>query len=180
MSASWSGKLRRRRSFVSLGLVSWPIHRYLAYWPRIVSYTTGLAQPPMISGKQPRRHATPWRSTRALKSLIERLVFYRLPFSLWSRSVSSDTYRVLAYLFPSDAGFLLGHQTDKPMYEFFSTVPERGRRFANAMTAFSEREGGLVSHVTDNFPWGELGSGKVVDVSSQITSHEQNESCRAH
>lgn len=50
------------------------------------------------------------------------------------------------------------------MYDFFSTVPERARRFANAMTAFSEREGGLVSHVVDNFPWGQLGNGKVVDV----------------
>ncbi|KAK3319880.1 S-adenosyl-L-methionine-dependent methyltransferase [Cercophora scortea] len=74
---------------------------------------------------------------------------------------------------PNTTGFCVANNTDKPMYEFLSTVPERARRFANAMTAFSEREAGLVSHVTDNYPWGDLGSGLVVDVggSTGFVSH---------
>ncbi|KAH8895954.1 O-methyltransferase [Thozetella sp. PMI_491] len=65
---------------------------------------------------------------------------------------------------PNETGFSVANQTDKPMYEFFSTVPERAQRFSNAMTAFSEGKGGLVSYVTDYFPWEQLGRGTVVDV----------------
>jgi len=50
------------------------------------------------------------------------------------------------------------------MYEYLSTVPERARRFGSAMRAFTEGPGFELKHVTDNFTWGELKNGIVVDV----------------
>ncbi|KAK4041920.1 S-adenosyl-L-methionine-dependent methyltransferase [Parachaetomium inaequale] len=44
------------------------------------------------------------------------------------------------------------------------TFPERARRFGNAMRSFTEGTGFELSHVADNFPWGELRNGTVVDV----------------
>ena len=62
-------------------------------------------------------------------------------------------------------GFNLANQTSKSMYEFFSTVPERARRFGSAMEAFSKGTGFGLRHVIDGFPWGDLKEGIVVDVS---------------
>jgi len=51
------------------------------------------------------------------------------------------------------------------MYEIFSENPGRGRRFAGAMESYTKGPGFSMSHVTDGFPWKEIGSGTVVDVS---------------
>lgn len=51
------------------------------------------------------------------------------------------------------------------MYDFFSDHPERGHRFANAMRAMGSRSDLSIKYVVDNFPWGGIGDGIVVDVS---------------
>ncbi|KAK3689903.1 S-adenosyl-L-methionine-dependent methyltransferase [Podospora appendiculata] len=117
-------------------------------------------------------------------SSISRLLAEDNLISDWAGAATDDLWQAAAQTCnalakypgseePNTTGFCVANNTDKPMYEFFSTVPERARRFANAMTAFSEREAGLVSHVTDNYPWGDLGSGTVVDVggSTGFVSH---------
>ncbi|KAI1391008.1 S-adenosyl-L-methionine-dependent methyltransferase [Hypoxylon trugodes] len=65
---------------------------------------------------------------------------------------------------PNETGFALANQTIKSMYEFLSEHPERARRFGNAMRCFTEGPGFELSHITDNFPWGDLGNGTVIDV----------------
>ncbi|KAI1380433.1 S-adenosyl-L-methionine-dependent methyltransferase [Hypoxylon crocopeplum] len=65
---------------------------------------------------------------------------------------------------PNETGFALANQTDKSMFEVLSQFPERARRFANAMQSFTEGTGFELEHVVDNFPWGEIGKGTVVDV----------------
>lgn len=65
-------------------------------------------------------------------------------------------------------GFALANQTDKTVYEEFSKHPERARRFGNAMRSFTEGTGFELSHIVDNFPWGEIGSGTVVDVRPSV------------
>ncbi|KAK7001297.1 S-adenosyl-L-methionine-dependent methyltransferase [Favolaschia claudopus] len=65
---------------------------------------------------------------------------------------------------PNETGYALAHNTDKPIYEFLSTHPDKARRFANTMRAFTTGTGYELSHITDNFPWGGLGNGVVVDV----------------
>jgi hypothetical protein len=59
------------------------------------------------------------------------------------------------------------------MYQFFSTVPERARRFGNAMRSFTEGTGFELSHIADGFPWATLGKGTVVDVSARRPSAPQ-------
>ncbi|KAI0810440.1 S-adenosyl-L-methionine-dependent methyltransferase [Xylaria sp. FL0064] len=44
------------------------------------------------------------------------------------------------------------------------TSPERARRFGNAMRAFTEGTGFELSHIVNNFPWGDFKDGIVVDV----------------
>jgi hypothetical protein len=58
----------------------------------------------------------------------------------------------------------LANNTKATAYQVFSQFPERARRFGNAMRSFTEGTGFELSHVVDNFPWGELGNGTVVDV----------------
>ncbi|KAI1175690.1 S-adenosyl-L-methionine-dependent methyltransferase [Nemania sp. FL0916] len=50
------------------------------------------------------------------------------------------------------------------IYLEFSKFPERARRFGNAMKAFTEGAGFELSHVVNNFPWGDLRDGTIVDV----------------
>ncbi|KAM7206072.1 S-adenosyl-L-methionine-dependent methyltransferase [Naviculisporaceae sp. PSN 640] len=55
--------------------------------------------------------------------------------------------------------------SQEPNETVFSQFPERARRFGNAMKSFTEGTGFELSHVVDNFPWGDLGKdGLVVDV----------------
>ncbi|KAI1282907.1 S-adenosyl-L-methionine-dependent methyltransferase [Xylaria sp. FL0933] len=65
---------------------------------------------------------------------------------------------------PNETGFALANGTDQSIYFEFSKFPERARRFGNAMRAFTEGTGFELSHVVDNFPWGDLKEGTVVDV----------------
>ncbi|KAI0015114.1 S-adenosyl-L-methionine-dependent methyltransferase [Xylariomycetidae sp. FL0641] len=66
---------------------------------------------------------------------------------------------------PSETGFSLANHTDQPIYEVFSQFPERARRFANAMRAFTQSTGFALRHVAENFPWADIpGGGTVVDV----------------
>ncbi|KAI0381216.1 S-adenosyl-L-methionine-dependent methyltransferase [Hypomontagnella monticulosa] len=64
----------------------------------------------------------------------------------------------------NETGFSLANQTDEAVYQVFSRFPERAQRFGNAMRSFTEGTGFELSHVVDNFPWGDLGTGTVVDV----------------
>lgn len=65
-----------------------------------------------------------------------------------------------------EQGFALANNTNATVYEVFSQFPDRSRRFGNAMRAFTEGTGYELSHVVDNFPWGDLPKdGVVVDVS---------------
>ncbi|GAP82801.1 putative S-adenosyl-L-methionine-dependent methyltransferase [Rosellinia necatrix] len=65
---------------------------------------------------------------------------------------------------PNETGFALANGTDQSIYLEFSKYPERARRFGNAMRAFTEGTGFELSHVVNNFPWGGLKDGTVVDV----------------
>lgn len=65
---------------------------------------------------------------------------------------------------PNETGFSLANNTDATFFEVLSQFPERARRFANSMRAFTEVPGYDMSHVVDGFPWADLGHGTVVDV----------------
>ncbi|KAK4206754.1 S-adenosyl-L-methionine-dependent methyltransferase [Rhypophila decipiens] len=66
---------------------------------------------------------------------------------------------------PNETGFALANNTKATVYEVFSQFPERARRFGNAMRSFTEGTGFELSHVVDNFPWGDLPQdGVVVDI----------------
>jgi hypothetical protein len=49
-------------------------------------------------------------------------------------------------------------------YAWYSKNPQKGARFAQAMTGFSKLDG-PISPLRDEYPWASLGKGKVVDVS---------------
>ncbi|KAI1208033.1 S-adenosyl-L-methionine-dependent methyltransferase [Annulohypoxylon truncatum] len=65
---------------------------------------------------------------------------------------------------PTETGFSLANNTDKPMYEFLSDYPERSSRFANMMRSFTEGRPFDLKYVTDFYPWEEHSRGTVVDV----------------
>ncbi|KAK7751322.1 hypothetical protein SLS62_006728 [Diatrype stigma] len=65
---------------------------------------------------------------------------------------------------PNETGFAVANQTDKSIYEIFAQNPDRAFRFGNAMRAFTEGTGYELSHIVDNFPWGDVGEGTMVDV----------------
>ncbi|KAI2642063.1 S-adenosyl-L-methionine-dependent methyltransferase [Xylaria nigripes] len=65
---------------------------------------------------------------------------------------------------PQQTGFSMANNTEESIYLEFSKFPERARRFGNAMRSFTEGTGFELSHVADNFPWGDLKTGTVVDV----------------
>ena len=66
---------------------------------------------------------------------------------------------------PANSPFMLGYGNGEAgMYQFFNKKPEKARRFASVMSAFQEHDGYAVRHLTDNFAWGKLGTGTVVDL----------------
>ncbi|TRX96512.1 hypothetical protein FHL15_002784 [Xylaria flabelliformis] len=65
---------------------------------------------------------------------------------------------------PNETGFSLANETDKSIYVEFSKFPERARRFGNAMRSFTEGTGFELDHIVNNFPWGDIKDGTVVDV----------------
>ncbi|KAI1427098.1 S-adenosyl-L-methionine-dependent methyltransferase [Xylaria sp. FL1777] len=65
---------------------------------------------------------------------------------------------------PNETGFSMANETDQSIYVEFSKFPERARRFGNAMRSFTEGTGFELDHIVNNFPWGDLKEGTVVDV----------------
>ncbi|KAI0190559.1 S-adenosyl-L-methionine-dependent methyltransferase [Astrocystis sublimbata] len=65
---------------------------------------------------------------------------------------------------PNETGFSVANGTENSVYMEFSQFPERARRFGNAMRSFTEGTGFELDHVVQNFPWGDLKGGTVVDV----------------
>ncbi|KAI1424878.1 S-adenosyl-L-methionine-dependent methyltransferase [Xylaria sp. FL1777] len=65
---------------------------------------------------------------------------------------------------PTETGFCLANNTDKPLYDFLSEFPERSARFANMMEGFTKGKAFDLKYVTDYYPWEQHGSGKIVDI----------------
>ncbi|KAI1452634.1 S-adenosyl-L-methionine-dependent methyltransferase [Annulohypoxylon moriforme] len=65
---------------------------------------------------------------------------------------------------PTETGFSLANNTNKPMYEFLSEYPERSNRFANMMRNFTEGRAFDLKYVTDFYPWEQHSGGTIVDV----------------
>ncbi|TGO77910.1 hypothetical protein BELL_0086g00160 [Botrytis elliptica] len=59
-------------------------------------------------------------------------------------------------------GYSIGHRTDKGLYEELSAHPSRGKRFANAMCAFTSRND--LSLLCECYDWKSLESATIVDV----------------
>ena len=51
------------------------------------------------------------------------------------------------------SAFCMYNETDKPLYEFFATHPERGQRFGNAMRFFTKRASWDLRHILSSFEW---------------------------
>ncbi|KAI1444514.1 S-adenosyl-L-methionine-dependent methyltransferase [Annulohypoxylon stygium] len=65
---------------------------------------------------------------------------------------------------PTETGFSLANNTDKPMYEFLSEYPERSRRFANMMRHSTQGRAFDLKYVADFYPWEQHNGGTIVDV----------------
>ncbi|GAW18307.1 hypothetical protein ANO14919_077820 [Xylariales sp. No.14919] len=65
---------------------------------------------------------------------------------------------------PTETGFSLANNTDKPLYDFLSAFPERSTRFANMMEGFTKGKAFDLKYVMDYYPWQQHGGGTIVDV----------------
>ncbi|KAI0145085.1 S-adenosyl-L-methionine-dependent methyltransferase [Xylariaceae sp. FL1272] len=65
---------------------------------------------------------------------------------------------------PSETGFSLANNTDKPLYDFLAQFPKRSTRFANMMEGFTKGKAFDLKYVTDYYPWEKHSGGTVVDV----------------
>ncbi|KAI3318836.1 putative O-methyltransferase [Xylariaceae sp. AK1471] len=65
---------------------------------------------------------------------------------------------------PNQTGFNLANETSDSFYAELEKDPERARRFGGAMSFFTTGEGYSLRHLTDNYNWGAIGTGTVVDV----------------
>ncbi|KAF2969065.1 hypothetical protein GQX73_g4493 [Xylaria multiplex] len=89
----------------------------------------------------------------------------------WSASQEPNETASIPYLCACmHDGFALANKTDQSIYLEFSKFPERARRFGNAMRAFTEGTGFELSHIVNNFPWGDLGEGIIVGGSQGFAS----------
>ena len=61
-------------------------------------------------------------------------------------------------------GFALAKNTEDTFTVELAKDPARTDRFAVAMNMFIAEKGNEAYHIVDNFPWGEIGEGVVVDV----------------
>lgn len=65
----------------------------------------------------------------------------------------------------SQSGYMVANNANEPsFYLHMSKDPERVRNFSCAMKNFANAPGNALRHLVDNYPWGDLGSGTVVDM----------------
>jgi hypothetical protein len=74
---------------------------------------------------------------------------------------------------PREVGYsiALGKPGETSVYEDVARDPTRTVNFGRAMQFFSSGEGYEVTSLVEGYPWGKLGDGTVVDVSSHL-AHE--------
>ncbi|KAM7201231.1 S-adenosyl-L-methionine-dependent methyltransferase [Naviculisporaceae sp. PSN 640] len=65
---------------------------------------------------------------------------------------------------PRETGFSLANGGDIAFYELFSRFPARGLKFQTAMRCFQASSGFDSRHTVAGYPWGEFGSGTLVDI----------------
>lgn len=65
---------------------------------------------------------------------------------------------------PRETGFQIANNTTDTFFEHFAKNQDRLKRYGTAMAANAASEGYHVKHLVDNYPWGSLGEGIVVDV----------------
>ncbi|KAL4780293.1 S-adenosyl-L-methionine-dependent methyltransferase [Aspergillus varians] len=65
---------------------------------------------------------------------------------------------------PTETGYSVAFNTDKPMFMHMAEDPERERRFANTMVEMTSTEGFGIHHLVNGYPWDHIGKATVVDV----------------
>jgi hypothetical protein len=69
------------------------------------------------------------------------------------------------YTDSSSKGFNLAHNTDQGIFEYLTSYPEDGKRFAAGMQTFSaDISGNSPSFLLGGYPWEALGNATLVDV----------------
>ena len=64
----------------------------------------------------------------------------------------------------AQTGFALSQPGQPAFFDNLGAHPERARKFASAMSAYSSGPENAVSHLCDGYPWEALGPGTVVDM----------------
>jgi hypothetical protein len=109
--------------------------------------------------------------TRASRLLAE-----NIELSCWTSLFVEDTWKVPMLTIdamekwpgsqsPLETGIQLAFETDKHWFEILGRNPEMQKRFGIGMKSFSEGVGFEVDYLSKHYPWGNLPTGKVVDVS---------------
>jgi 6-hydroxytryprostatin B O-methyltransferase len=93
----------------------------------------------------------------------------------WVGYTSEETYPASAKLVeayerfgpslsPTETGYNIAFDTDKPMFLHMTEDPERERRFANTMIEMVSTEGYGIHHLVGGYRWEKLGKARIVDV----------------
>ncbi len=65
----------------------------------------------------------------------------------------------------SQTGYMIANNATEPsFYLHMAKEPARVKQFSGAMSGFAKGRGHSLDHLTDSYPWAELGSGTVVDL----------------
>jgi hypothetical protein len=65
----------------------------------------------------------------------------------------------------SQTGYMIANHASEPsFYQHMAKDPERVKNFSMSMKNFANAPGNALKHLVDNYPWGDLGSGTVVDM----------------
>ena len=59
---------------------------------------------------------------------------------------------------PHHSGWSLAQQTDKPVWEYYASHPDKAKRFAGSMSAFSNGAGLSPRFLTTSYPWSSISS----------------------
>ncbi|KAI1400598.1 putative O-methyltransferase [Hypoxylon fuscum] len=111
-------------------------------------------------------------------SAVSRLIAENKVLADWLRFSTDDLWHAAYHMSdamaqypgseePGETGFALSNKTNKGMFQFFASNPERSLRFAAAMRFFTQRPGLEPERVVNGYHWdkiGKGGSGTVVDV----------------